>query len=744
MLTRVFARFVTLLVVIGSLCLLAPALAEDGPNFRILQPAGEQSLPDQFPIAIAFQSPDDTPIVRFDAYVDSTFVLGGRIKNPIPAGSFQVTCDLTTVSITPGAHKLFVKLTDAAGRTTQQIQAVTLGASRIEHTAPTVRITAPKEGAGISGPSTIRIEASDTSGIKWVMLYINGQLRMMMNEAPYIVPWDPIKDKLAAGSYTLRVRAIDNFDNEALSDPVVVRVVRPSGLTPLETKVPASTFTALGVFEVSRLYQPSGGPDIPRQAFSNVISPTAAWIAGRALPSPNAFTAGRQYAMPTAGGSPLALLPPKALPGQGFSVALESRALPLAPVLAWASYRMPHPTAGSRPAAVPSLLMPFEQPSPRGDVQAAPVPFTALLPDKGLPPISEQSLYVVPATPDIAPATNTAPAALPTADRQAPVLVALVPGAMMTLAPLRATDVTARPAPVEMTLPQKSTPALPSGDATPAPAVKTSSPITPSHGAALSRPAAEAVRQANVTGAPALPAAGQAARPALASPTPGAPLPTKASPVLVAAADVPATPQTTTAFTPNPAARATRPSMAAAALPSQPNLPAAMMEVHAPYAVRTDDSLEKIARAFSTTPDELIKLNPNLSPERPLPVNATLVVPKTEARIYVDDTPLIGAVSPFISNGYTMVPMRNIVEARDGIVIWLPKTREVNAWADNTFMGVKIGDRQARINAESYLLPVAPSLQQDRTMVPLRYLMSALDLHVEYNAASGTYYLVSR
>jgi len=159
--------------------------------------------------------------------------------------------------------------------------------------------------------------------------------------------------------------------------------------------------------------------------------------------------------------------------------------------------------------------------------------------------------------------------------------------------------------------------------------------------------------------------------------------------------------------------------------------------------VRTDDTLEKVARAFSTTPDALIKLNPDLSPERPLPVNASLTVPSTKARIYMDKLPLTGAVAPFIRNDYTMAPMRSIVEAKDGIVIWLPKSREVNAWVNNTFMNVKIGDRHAQVNTEAYLLPVAPSLLQDRTMVPLRYLMSAMNLHVDVNTASGTYYLAS-
>jgi LysM repeat protein len=209
--------------------------------------------------------------------------------------------------------------------------------------------------------------------------------------------------------------------------------------------------------------------------------------------------------------------------------------------------------------------------------------------------------------------------------------------------------------------------------------------------------------------------------------------------VLAASATPPAI-RNATPFTPNPAGRINRPANTV----PLPTAPAAIMEVSEPYTTQPDDTLEKIARAFSTTPDDLVKLNPHLSPERPLPVNVTVVVPGSEARIYLDAAPLMGAVEPYITQGYTMVPIRKIVEAKDGIVIWLPKTREVNAWANNTFMGVKIGDRHARINAESYLLPIAPTLNQQRTMVPLRYLMSAMDLHVEYNAASGTYYLVSR
>jgi hypothetical protein len=104
--TRVYAVLVTLLVLLGSIASVTAAGADEGPTFRILQPAGEQALADQFPIAVAFQSVDDTPIVRFDAYIDTVWIVGGRVKNPITAGSFQVTADLTKIAVKPGARIL--------------------------------------------------------------------------------------------------------------------------------------------------------------------------------------------------------------------------------------------------------------------------------------------------------------------------------------------------------------------------------------------------------------------------------------------------------------------------------------------------------------------------------------------------------------------------------------------------------------------------------------------------------------
>ncbi len=158
-----------------------------------------------------------------------------------------------------------------------------------------------------------------------------------------------------------------------------------------------------------------------------------------------------------------------------------------------------------------------------------------------------------------------------------------------------------------------------------------------------------------------------------------------------------------------------------------------------------DTTLVEIARLHNTTPDVLEKINPGLSSDnRPLPKDTVVRVPKGTARIYLDDEPVAGGPDPFIIQGRAMVPMRSVVQAKGGVVVWVPETREVNAWADNTYLHVQIGSTEARINNDRYTLPVAPVIREASTMVPLRYMISALRMQVAYNPKTGTYYLMSQ
>jgi hypothetical protein len=326
-----------------------------------------------------------------------------------------------------------------------------------------------------------------------------------------------------------------------------------------------------------------------------------------------------------------------------------------------------------------------------------------------------------------------------------------VPAVRTTSAPASSITTIARevltgtPAGATATLPTKAAPARMADSANAGAAMGTQQAVHPNGGAAATRPSTPAVLIARLPQTPADPdLAAPRARAALAEmqpqttmTLPGKAVPAAGSrekaPVLIAAAQ-PAVPSAPSA--PAPAAVAPIPASRAASV---------TMEMDSVHVTARGETWEKVAMAYSTTPETLQKMNPGISERALVEGGMHVHVPQSSIKVYLDKTPITGVPDPYIASGYSMVPFRRIVEAKGGVVVWLPKTREINAWTmNNTFMGLKLGEREARINSELYLLPVAPALREARTMVPLRYLMSALRLQAEYNPETGTFYLVSQ
>jgi hypothetical protein len=86
-------------------------------------------------------------------------------------------------------------------------------------TAPAVNITAPAEGARVSGTVTITANASDNVGVSGVQFLVNGStLGAEDTVAPYAATWNTAS--LAAGTYSLTARARDAAGNPTTSTPV--------------------------------------------------------------------------------------------------------------------------------------------------------------------------------------------------------------------------------------------------------------------------------------------------------------------------------------------------------------------------------------------------------------------------------------------------------------------------------------------------------------------------------------------
>lgn len=90
--------------------------------------------------------------------------------------------------------------------------------------APTVAITAPSNGAQVSGMTTVLADAADDVGVAGVAFFVDGvALGAEDTTAPYAATWDT--RPFANGAHTLTARVRDTSGQTAVSAPINVNVV---------------------------------------------------------------------------------------------------------------------------------------------------------------------------------------------------------------------------------------------------------------------------------------------------------------------------------------------------------------------------------------------------------------------------------------------------------------------------------------------------------------------------------------
>lgn len=119
-----------------------------------------------------------------------------------------------------------------------------------------------------------------------------------------------------------------------------------------------------------------------------------------------------------------------------------------------------------------------------------------------------------------------------------------------------------------------------------------------------------------------------------------------------------------------------------------------------------------------------------------LPSDAATSEPSFERPItvYLDGLDLYFDAEPKIVNDRTMVPMRKIFEALGSDVSWDNQSRKVTAIKGNIKIELSIGSNAAFINGEAIMLDVPAIIENNRTLVPLRFVSEALDCEVKWDA----------
>ena len=111
---------------------------------------------------------------------------------------------------------------------------------------------------------------------------------------------------------------------------------------------------------------------------------------------------------------------------------------------------------------------------------------------------------------------------------------------------------------------------------------------------------------------------------------------------------------------------------------------------------------------------------------------------KEEIKVIVNDKPVEFDVAPTIINDRTMVPLRAIFEALGADVDWDDATKTITAVKDGTTIKMQIGnDKMTKDGVES-TLDSAPVIIDSRTLVPVRAIAESFGSDVSWEAETKT------
>jgi len=133
------------------------------------------------------------------------------------AANSSCTINVTFTPSAYGARSATLKVNDSAGTQTSS-----LAGTGADTTPPTTQITAPPNGATVSGNVTITATASDNLGITSIQIYIDGAVKSLGSSSPFTYIWN--STTVSNGTHTIFSKASDAAGNVGSSTTITVTV----------------------------------------------------------------------------------------------------------------------------------------------------------------------------------------------------------------------------------------------------------------------------------------------------------------------------------------------------------------------------------------------------------------------------------------------------------------------------------------------------------------------------------------
>lgn len=701
------------------------------------------------------------PITRVVFLVDGEALVQKTYKDPATQARAAFVWDAKGVPA--GPHTLTVRAYAGNQLVGEDEVPVVVADDGIDIVKPQVHLFSPRPNSVVSGKQDIAIHASDNDRVTMVSLFVNRQLKLLQNVPPFYYSWDTTQ--YPNGPHTIEVWAFDPAQNKGESKPIRVFINNPTGRTdvkdlPDEAPVEAPT-KAVSKTAAPKAVQPGSLPAAAPAPEKPKATAAPAKPAPALKPAPQvAKTAPVKPAPPKA--APVKAVPvkPAAVKPLPAPVVTKVTAPPVAPVAKAAA-----PETVKAPAALQSVKAP-ETPAkaaspetppetvkaPATPTKAAPVaPVAAAKPATPAPvaakpappmPVAKAAVPNVPLKPVPTKVTLAIPEAPVTPKAAAPKPEVQAPTAA---APVKAPVATAKPAPkptVPSVQPLVETTKI--AAAKPEPTKASPKPVR-----IAQAPKPTVVEKAAIAPAP-TPAGPMNAQPEVAkaeTPTFIAPKPAETpmgvvNPQLRASLPV-VTSQRNGASSAEPKPASVAPKVATAPKPSAVP-PKANVAVPPKTAVapKAKTAPVRVARAETRSATPLGQARSDeMAPQRVSPAAHRIAAARPPLRIMLGEEPIEFDVQPVIKEGFAIAPFRQIIEHTGGMVMWLPATRTVQATSGTQNIEIQIGSRRAKVNAQIVIMDRPASLTQGRTMVPVRFLQSALNMKAVYDPSKGLVYL---
>jgi RHS repeat-associated protein len=236
-----------------------------GPITSVAAPLGGSTVRGTAPFSAA--ASDDGRVDKVE------FLVNGAVIATDTSAPFDINWSTTT----NGPKTLTVRATDNAGNVTTS-DAVTV---TVDNTgSPTTSLTAPANGASVSGTTAVSASASDDTAVSRVEFFLNGTRFAESIASPYNAAWNTLDPALPAydGTHELTSRATDSSGLVTASAPRTVTLANTAGTryrvtiaTPVSSGIPASV-----TYDPSAAVQEQQGITIDLTNTSGLVIPAAA------------------------------------------------------------------------------------------------------------------------------------------------------------------------------------------------------------------------------------------------------------------------------------------------------------------------------------------------------------------------------------------------------------------------------------------------------------------------------------